>query len=420
MAGVPRARYRAEVAWDKAFSGYFTIGVSLIGGSAGLAPSGYATSFLGPLDNISADLASFNASRGRQEQLDTMERGELALNLRDRYIDGGGQQQQGKYNVKNTDSPLYGKIKPLRPGRVVATYAGVEYGLSYGFLRDGEARPGPRKGQATFNFVDFMLWLGGEAIEGAARPIIAATGPTTTGAAIGLILTNIGWTEPSMRRLDVGDAIPNFSADGTKTALELIQELLVAERGILFVNGSGVVVYQSRNARATQASLATISDEFAAMPTGFSLEKIRTRARVQRAGGIVQEYSDPAARTEWGDRDFEEIVTRYLASDNQAASLAQWLVSQAKDVKPVVWSLELEGRTPALLTQVLARDVGDRVTVTEAVQGTQMDAFIERVEHRLPESGVHAVTWLLSERKAAATPFQIGVSLIGGSHVLSY
>ena len=104
-------------------------------------------------------------------------------------------------------------------------------------------------------------------IEGAARPIIAATGPTTTGAAIGIILDSVGWTEPGMRSLDVGDAIPDFSADGTKTALELIEELLVAERGILFVNGSGVVVYRSRNARASQASLATISDEFAAMPT---------------------------------------------------------------------------------------------------------------------------------------------------------
>ena len=60
--------------------------------------------------------------------------------------------------------------------------------------------------------------------------------------------------------------------------------------------------------------------------------------------------------------------------------------------------------TTALQTQLLARKISDRITITSADLGiTTKDYFIERVEHRVSDSGLrHEATFILSRADEAA------------------
>jgi hypothetical protein len=426
MAGLPPLRYGASVSWEKRVAGYFTIGVSLIGGPDGLAPSAYSSTFAGPFDDISADLEEVSLGRGHDPELQGVSVGRCALTVRDHYV-SGGLRRQGKYNAKNTDSPLYGKLRPMRPVRLEVVHDGMTYPRFYGFLRNGEARPGPRRGTAVLDCFDFLGWLGEE---GAPRPVIASTGPTTTGAAIGKILDAVGWTEAAMRDLGVGDALADFSADGSMTALDLLGELLASEQGHVHITGAGVVVYRDRHHWAGMATMATITDEFPAVAPGFSLDHVKNRARVVRLTGThdepvegpVQEASDATSASEFGTRDHNELKSFYLGSNADALGLAQYLVSRSKDPRTQAWSLDLEARTDDLAMAILMAEPGDRVTVAEHATGpagTTGDFFVARIEERGATRGAHSAKWILIERPAVL-PFRIGVSLIGGPDVLTY
>jgi hypothetical protein len=85
---------------------------------------------------------------------------------------------------------------------------------------------------------------------------------TTTGARIGGILDSIdfndttlrsgGWTAAGAKNtaLDTGDTITIINADGSKSALALVQDLLTAERGVVYMTGLGAFTYEERGSRA--------------------------------------------------------------------------------------------------------------------------------------------------------------------------
>ncbi|MGH2962309.1 MAG: hypothetical protein ACRDL3_08970, partial [Solirubrobacterales bacterium] len=261
--------------------------------------------------------------------------------------------------------------------------------------------------------IDLFVWLE------RAYPIIAATGQTTTGAALGLILDAVKWTEPAMRRLDPGDTIPDFSSDGTDTALTLIAKLLEAERGVVFIDKDGVAVYEDRNAWATKTKRVTIDAAMRALGPGFSLETVKNRARVTREGGVQQEYVDQPSADEFGYADHPELTSPYLASDEQALDLATYLVNRTKDPVGPLWQLEIDARSPELLDAILTIRLQDWIEVVQAPSGTAGDYIVEQIVEELDERGLHKATYTLSER-VAFQPFTLGTSLIGGSDVLIY
>lgn len=394
------ATYTIEVAWTGRQTGVFTLGTSTFGGADTLGGAFAGTVF----DTISGEVKDIRIRRGRLDELSSVNAGECSLTLKD---------ASGKYNPNNASSPLAGNLKPLRPLRVRATLAGTTYDLFYGFIRSIESDPARDRQEARINAVDLFVWLD------AARPVIAATGATTTGAAIGLLLDAIGWTVPSMRALATGDSIPTFSADGSKSALAIIRDLLVAERGIFFINGAGVAVYRERAARAKAVSASTIANTMRAFAPGVDLDALRNRARVTRTAGAQQTAVDEDSRYDYGYRDYEAITTAYLQTDAQALSLAQWLVAQRKEPRSPTRFLALNNGASTPYTALLARELGDRVTVTEALSNTNADFHVEQIEHEIGASGkVHRANWSLTKRGAES--WTIGVSTFGGTDVLAY
>jgi hypothetical protein len=406
---VARARYTLEAAWSSHALGIFTFDTSTIGGTDTLGVSPFDITFTGPYDNMSSIFDGARVNRGRNNTRDVVLAGGATIDVRDRA---------GMLNPENVLSPLYGELEDrLHPIRLKATFPAegpdaVTYGIFYGWIRGSTWEPGGRKGTARLECVDLFWWLN------RAQPVIAATGVTTTETALGLILDAVGWTDPMLRDLDTGDTIPDFSADGKKTALQLIQELLEAERGMFFINGFGIATYRDRLARATMTSLASVVDTMSALAPGIDFEAVRTRVTVTRTQNAYQAIAtDDVTATKRGYDD-ESIETAYLSSNTAADDLAAFMLSTLKTPKEPLYDVTIDNRTADQLTQVLARDLVDEISVISSRGDVGGNFHIDQIEHTITRDR-HTAVWLCS-RETNDHPFLFDVSLLDGSDSLIF
>ncbi len=175
---MPSAEYTPEISWEGANIGQFVIGYSTLGGGDTFGQS-FASRFDGEYDNLTDHVKSVSWSRGRASASGALSDGTGRLVLADRF---------GLFNPKNPDSPLAGKLKPLRPVRLTADYGASTYGCFYHFIRSIQHDPDPDVRETTIETVDLFQWLR------QARPVLAAAGLENTGSAIGRVLDAIYWT----------------------------------------------------------------------------------------------------------------------------------------------------------------------------------------------------------------------------------
>lgn len=408
-AVVATGAYQFEIGWQGDVTGTFRIGVSTLGGTdtlRGPLPSGFG----GPNDDVTERVKLARIERGRDSRQDVMRMGQATITLHD---------PDGLYNPNNPSSPLAGQLIPMRPVRIRSTVLGTVYNLFRGYVTDidPDARLGVK--EVVITAVDAFTWLDG------VRPVIAATGTTNVGTVIGLLLTAAGLTDVSLRSLDLGEQIPTFTTDGSKSVLELVSDLLDIDQGIFFVSGAGVCTYRSRSWLAgMRTPLSSIVDDVDVVFPGVSLDTIRNRATVTRTGGVTQVYSDADSIAMFGPRDVGEIESPYLRSNAQALSLAKYLVNSQKDPRSKAWRLDLDIiASPQVKEAVFARELGDHVHIEESSSMLDRSFHIESVLHEIEAQGGgearHRATWGLSERPDTQ-PWQIGISTIGGPDVLTY
>lgn len=415
MAAVARAVTNGWVSWGAYNVGLLSFDNSLFGGTDVFGVSPLDASFGGTYDDVSSKIAGANITRGRSNNLDVVLAGGCSLDLRD---------PTGLFNPDNAASPLYGQLEDrLHPVKLVDTYAGTTYGLFYGWVRRFHWEPQGRRGISRLECVDLFYWLD------RANPIIASTGPTTTGAAIGKILDATGATDAGMRDLDTGDTIPDFSANQPGTAsqngLQLIQKLLEPERGVFFIAGSGKATYRSRLSRLTKTSSATITDKMSGAAPGVDWDQAYTRITVQRvdATGAVTYTAtayDSSVVPKAGYNDMPPIQTTYLASNAQADSLAAWILSQNTSPKPPLRDFTIDNREAALLTQILARELVDKITVNAARGGTGGVFHIDSLNLTIDgKTGSHTMAYLLS-RASTISPALFDTADFSGAYQFVY
>lgn len=409
LSGVAAARtlptYLIEVAWSRTRTGAFTIGTSLIGGTDQIA--GLYSHFT--FDSIKADVKDIVIQRGRIGQDGAMNAGTCTIVLKD---------LTGTYNPENTGSSLSPNVLPLRPIRVRATHNSITYGEFFGFITRIEHDPAPTAQETRIEAIDFFYWLDD------CKPVISL-GETTVGAAIGALLSAAGLTDPAYIALDTGHRIPFLVGDGTKSALSLIQELLVVDMGVFFVDGDGKVTYHDTNRRYCEAA---VDDTFTTAMIGGArpstdIQQVRNGFTVTRdaPGAIPQTAYDATTRDAgyYGAKDGDAITSKYLMSDTQAGSLAAFKVLLYKDPTNPVRGVRLSNSSDTNIVKQLARDVGDRVALSESLGGTATTGFIEGVSHHIWGAGrFHETTFTISKRRFDF--FTLGTSVIGGSAVIGY
>ena len=391
--------YTLEVAWGGSLEGLFRINVSTVGGTDVIAGWPDDVGF----EDVTGDTVGFATGRGRSNDKTQMLAGTATIRLRD---------QSGLYNPANMGSSLYPNVKPFRPVRIKATYSGTTYGLFYGFLTSIGSSADPDSPVTQLECADLFSWLT------LRKPTISATSTTTTGAAIGLILDGVAWPA-TLRSLDAGDTIPDFSADGSKNCLSLINDLLQSEMGLFYMDGSGVATFDNRNARfasvATSADIDGASDTLMGFQSSNNISTIYNAASVTMTGSTAQTATDTDSINAFGRRDMGGLTTPYISTDAAAQARANLRVLRYKDPKNPSSATMVSSSTTT--PSMLGSEIGWRVRMTEPFGGTDKDFFVESISQTSEASaGVqrHITEWGLSEVPAAAgIPVIINVTGIG-------
>lgn len=394
--------YTVEIGWESAIAGRFTLDSSQLGGADTLS-STFESLFGATFSDVSEDVERIRVRRGRSDLLGAMRAGELELVLAD---------LAGDYNPQSVSSPLAALdpgFEPMRPVRVKSVLGATERTHFAGWIRRADFDPETLR--CTIHAQDLFLWLE------RARPEIAA-GATTVGEAIGLVLDAIQWTEPALRDLAVGDTLGSaFVADGTKTALQLIAELLEFDRGVFYIRGDGTAVYEDRHARSSRRTPSvTLTDVLVTSSSGIDLDEIVNRIRVAKTGGTEMVWDDLTSIGAYGVNEGTPIASPYLTSDATAESLARYLIGQLKEPQPPV---AFEQDDPAELDDLLGLELQDLVELDTGDLGAVGEYHLEQIEHEVNAPGFdHVVRCLASKRPPPV--FQLDLSTLSSADSLTH
>lgn len=385
--------YSIEVAWSRARTGAVTIGTSTIGSADQIGGLFSHYTFA----SVKNDVKEVVIRRGRTGQDGAMGAGTCTVVLKD---------LAGTYNPENAGSSLAPNVVPLRPIRVRAVHSATTYGLFFGWITRIEHDPAPAAQQTTIEATDFFHWLD------VARPVLSLP-QTTVGAAVQAILAAAGLSDPAYLALDAGArALPPVVADGSISALALLQQILDVDMGVLFVDGDGKVTYQSTATRCGgAAAVDTLTNSLiggARPATDIALVRNGWTVRRDAPGALPQTAYDATTRdyAYYGARDGAPLTSAYLVDDAQALALATFKTLLYKDPTNPVQGVRLSNRSDALIAKQLARDVGDKVTVTESHGGTSTTGFIEGVNHRIWGAGrFHVVDYAVSKQRVNSVTY---------------
>lgn len=396
--------YRMRIGWNGTNSGYFLVGSSKIAplstspgydkiGEPLNAPNYTGTYDLLPAGKFGPD--SFTLTRGRDGPYSNMLAGKLDLTVQDVY--------PGRYNPKNTASPIYGKIVPMRPGSLDASLDGgnTYIPLFTGWMSESSSNP-DWPGSATFTFLDLFIWL-----TRAKNVVIASTGPTTAGAAINLVLDAVGW--PSyLRSISTGGPIPGFSVALGENLLTVVSELIAADQGYFFHSRANIATYWDRYEMARRrTSVATYTASSTQIP-GNSVDDIKNIATAAVEGGPQQYYQDDVSGGHYGFGAWPGITSKYFNSNSDAHNFCVAEVAYAKDPIGKVWIHKLDelGDSPDSL---LTTEFLDRVTVSSF--GSNTDYHVQKMVHTGGGGVQHRTNLVLAERQVRQ-PFIVGRSKI--------
>lgn len=411
---MPAASFTVEVAWESAVTLVFKLDVSTLDSGSVLDGTGVGD-FTGAYDNVTNDVEDVRIKRGRDDRLRGMQAGEATFVLyRPSAPDFYNPNAPGGVSALGTLTPGF---VPMRPVRIRATYNATTYSLFYGFIRSAEWDSVTKR--CTVNCVDLFLWMSRVLPDFTAADASTA-GVTSTSTAVGYILDQIGFTDPTKRNLDSGgDTIALTSyTDGSVNALAIVEELLEAERGVFYIQGDGTARYRTRRARYQTDTSATFANETLAYGSGLDLDRIVNRQSVTRQDASRADvYSvtktDGTSVATYGLSDGSTIASPYISSNANADALAQYLVDAGAVPRPPI-SLTIDNQDATTIARQLSLDIGDRITAptqyasfifgTSTFGGTgtfsgQADYHIEQIQHDLDHGGVyHRTTYVLSER----------------------
>ena len=313
------------------------------------------------------------------------------------------------YNPENPGSALSPNLVPLRPLRVRATHDSTTYGLFFGFITRIEHDPAPNAQTTRIEAVDFFWYLD------AYKPVAAFAG-LTAGQIIADLVAACGMSDHTYAAFDAGHPVPALVADGTRSALQHIQDLLQVDIGVLFVDGAGVITYHDTTRRDTPGAVddTLTADLIGAARPSTDIALVRNGWTVTRLTGSGQPAGPPQSAYDattrdhavYGPRDGDPISSKYLATDAQALALATYKVLLHKDPTNAVRGVRLSNRDDVLIAKQLARDLGDRVALSEGLGGTTTTGFIEGVQHHIWEAGrFHETQYVISKRRLDAVTY---------------
>jgi hypothetical protein len=312
--------------------------------------------------DVTAYLQEFAIQRGRQYETDQFVAGTatIVLDNRDR-----------RFDPSYTGGPYGSTVKVGRRLRIQATFSAVVYDLFHGYVEGYGLAISPSNGDATVNVAAV------DAFKVLSRGVVSATyAEQKTETRIGAVLDAVSWPAAD-RTLATGYARTQAITLTSESALTHLQQVVADERGALFIGRDGKVVFQDRyhRLRPDTASIFTLGDgggtERLYVDVAFALDDTRivNDARVTRTGGTEQSSTDSTSQTNYYRRAF--TAGGLQATDGYALAVADFMVERYKQPGLRVRTLLLDpdSNPTVVWPLVLARDIGDRLTVARRPPG---------------------------------------------------
>lgn len=393
----PEITYGIEVQWNNErgatslIIGSGTIGSGTVGGDTLWNP--LDATWDGAYDDVTDRCLRFQIDSGRSSKADVAFSSRAEIELHD---------PDGLFNPENTSSPLAGSLLPTRVVRITATHGTVTQTLFRGVIRRLAHRPSPNAGaysKSVLTCEDVFMLLDRK----------EARADVYTGRVDELMdrLLEVGRIPLYLRQLEATYAhdvtLDTIETDAPRILSEL-RALAESERGQLYVNRQGTVVYDAREHRAgtaLPATAGTIDSMSASITPSTSLDTILNRATVQAGGQGFhpQTVDDSTSQEYYGVADYQ-LTSNYIVSDAHARDVATFIVSLNADPADELQAVELVGGdTPSILA-MLALDINDLVRVMDPVAGIDGLYWVEGLAHESEtKMGGHHTRVTLSKAK---------------------
>lgn len=334
--------------------------------------------------DITPYLRAWSSSRGTARELTRVEAGTASVTL---------DNLDGRFTPMSTSSMFYPNLLPMRRMRLRANIGGwgASWGESYGgtvlpiwtmFVESWPAAfPSVGDDQTvTVGLVDGFKVLSLAYVSG-------SFASQRSDVRVAAILDAVGWPA-SDRSLSVGIQTLPASTLVNVSALQHLQDVEKAEGGKLYIGRDGKLVFRDRYS----AVLSQRSSEWADDGTAMSYRDLVLRfddsfvindAHITRDGGVNEQVATSASSIAHY-RPRTEVDTLLLNTDNEALDYAGWLVNTYAEPSLRIEQLADNAMKHGQWSQVLSRDLRDRVLVTKTPKGANrlsQDSIIEGIAH---------------------------------------
>lgn len=370
-------------------------------------------------NNLSTRVTSLNINRGRQHQLGRVEAGTAVIALLN---------ADGELWPDNTGGAYYPNILPGKRIQIRVNWGYGWYNLFTGFIEGWSPdwiKP-PDHGAV-------MVLTAADLIKNLSRFVIddgSGYSQELSGTRIGNVLDAYGF--PSAWR-DLATGQSQMQATGAIADTKAMAHLFIvqdSEGGIMFIDGSGNVVFHDRHTRLTEYATgkATFGDDdpenkFGAVDLQYDDEYIYNYIRIEREGGSAQTAESSSSQSKYGMRGYSKSGL-LMTTDSEALSQAGYFKNKYEEPRLRARSLTIyPGRDPDnLFRKVFSYEIGDRITLRKNEASLDEDYHIEGISHTFNVvSQLWKTEWQLGTISAGF--WQIGVegnSEIGETTYVGY
>jgi hypothetical protein len=196
-------------------------------------------------------------------------------------------------------------------------------------------------------------------------------------------------TIPASTTLDIEVSTGDPFADASTPEIDTDYTVITGSVTVSLSRTSGQSTVISLTAGGSLATVAGLKLRAVSVPVA------RTR---------VVTVEDTASQAEYGKRAPESFDAPWLSFNDAGAVAAAMLAHRAQRL-PVV-TIHLTGGNDTIMTQQLARDLSDRITIVDAETGLNSAFFIERIQHEITGAGsqMHETTFACEKASTGAAP----------------
>jgi len=324
--------------------------------------------------------------------------------------------QTGTFNPANTNSTLYGKIKPMRKIRMTASFNNINYSLGSFYVQEWNYKSptGFDPAYVTLNCVDGFQLLNLTTL----TTVTGGSSGQTTAARVTSLLDSGDWPI-GMRDIST-TATTTVQADtgASRSLLGALQEIEQTETGALYVDQRGFVRFMSRTDIVTDSGAALT--KFSDVDGSGDITYQNVEFDISDYQMINKVTVTPTALTGQVDQDSASIDDYFqhsrvrsgiMQTEADALQQAQMIIASRKEqgVDIQLNSLTVDAYSqvdPARTTAALELDIFDPIEVTQTLPAGNVvsDSVIAGVQYQITPNSF-LVTF------SCAQPFAVGFLL---------